>query len=181
MAVTDETLMQQVKQGDLRKTSDLFDRYHKQLYNFFVKITFDRDLGHDLVQNVFLRMIKYRKTYNETKAFKSWMYQIARNVYADHARKNKVLGADLADVEQVKTYLARVDEKMVQDEREKLLYISLFRLTPAQREILILTRFQQMKYEEVAKIMNTSVANIKVKVHRAMHKLRETYLELEKI
>ena len=181
MAVTDETLMQQVKQGDLRKTSDLFDRYHKQLYNFFVKITFDRELGHDLVQNVFLRMIKYRKTYNETKVFKSWMYQIARNVYADHARKNKVLGADLADVEQVKTYLARVDEKMVQDEREKLLYISLFRLTPAQREILILTRFQQMKYEEVAKIMDTSVANIKVKVHRAMHKLRETYLELEKI
>ena len=181
MVIPDETLMQQVKQGDLRKASDLFDRYHKQLYNFFVKITFDRDLGHDLVQNVFLRMIKYRKTYNENKAFRSWIYQVARNVYADHARKNKVLVADLADVEQVKTHLSNIDDRMVQDEREKLLYISLYRLTPAQREILILTRFQQMKYEEVAKIMETSVANIKVKVHRAMHKLKETYLELEKI
>ncbi len=181
MVISDETLMQQVKQGDLRKASDLFDRYHKQLYNFFVKIAFDRELGHDLTQNVFLRMIKYRKTYNENKAFKSWIYQMARNVYADHYRKNKMLRADLADVEQIRHQLASVDERMVQDEREKLLYISLFRLSTEQREILILTRFQQMKYEEVAHIMDITVANVKVKVHRALHKLRETYLELEKI
>ena len=54
-------------------------------------------------------------------------------------------------------------------------------LSEEQRELLILTRFQQMKYEEVAELMETTVANIKVKVHRAIAKLREHYFELEKI
>ncbi|TRX56308.1 RNA polymerase sigma factor [Fulvivirga sp. M361] len=173
--------MQQVKHGDLRKASDLFDRYNKALYNFFVKIMFDRDLGHDLTQNVFLRMMKYRKTYRGDKPFKAWLYQIARNVYADHFRKNKIKYADLTDVEQVNDHLMSVDEKLVNDEREKLLYISLYRLNTEQREILILTRFQEMKYEEVSQILDISVANVKVRVHRAMHKLKEAYLQLENI
>lgn len=179
--MTDEALMLEVKNGDLKKASDLFDRYNKRLYNFFVKITFDRDLGHDLTQNTFLRMIKYRKTYSEGHKFQSWIFQMARNIYADHYRKNKVLFSDFTEVEDIKNKLALVDETMVQDEREKLLYISLFRLSPDQREVLILTRFQQMKYEEVAQVLETSVANVKVKVHRAIRALRDQYLTLEKI
>jgi len=179
--MTDEALMLKVKNGDFKKASDLFDRYNKRLYNFFVKITFDRDLGHDLTQNTFLRMIKYRKTYREGHKFQSWIFQMARNIYADHYRKNKVLFSDFTEVEDIKNKLALVDETMMQDEREKLLYISLFRLSPDQREVLILTRFQQMKYEEVAQVLETSVANVKVKVHRAIRALRDQYLTLEKI
>lgn len=179
--MTDELLMIAVKDGELEKASELFDRYHKRLYNFFVKITFDRELGHDLTQNVFLRMIKYRSSYKEGKPFKAWIYQMARNIYADHFRKNKMLYSDYAEVEDLKHKIASVDETMVQDEREKLLYISLFRLTPEQREILILTRFQELKHEEVAQILDCTVANVKVKVHRAIKQLREKYLELEKI
>lgn len=173
--------MERVKDGELRKAAELFNRYNKQLYNFFVRLTFDRELSNDLTQNVFLRMLKYRKTYQPGKPFKSWIYQMARNIHSDHYRKNKLMYADLADVEQVSGRLENFDDKMIQDEREKLLYVSLFRLTAEQREILILSRFQQMKYEEVAKLLELSVSNVKVKVHRAMHKLKETYLELEKI
>jgi RNA polymerase sigma factor (sigma-70 family) len=54
-------------------------------------------------------------------------------------------------------------------------------LSDEQRELLVLTRFQHMKYEEVAVIMDTTVANVKVKVHRAIAKLREHYFQLEKI
>jgi RNA polymerase sigma factor (sigma-70 family) len=68
-----------------------------------------------------------------------------------------------------------------QDEKERLLHQSMARLSDEQRELLVLTRFQQMKYEEVAAIMDTTVANIKVKVHRAILKLREYYFEIEKI
>lgn len=65
--------------------------------------------------------------------------------------------------------------------KEKLLHRCLARLKPDQREVLVLTRFQQMKYEEVAAIMNTTVSNIKIKVHRAILKLREYYFELESL
>ena len=179
--MTDEMLMMAVKNGRLENASELFNRYHKPLYNFFVKITFDRDLAHDLTQNVFLRMIKYKASYKEDKVFKPWIYQLARNIYADHYRKNKLLFSDYTEVEDLKAKVAAVDEAMVNDEKQKLLYISLFKLTKEQREILILTRFHQMKYEEVATVLDCSVANVKVKVYRAMQQLRKKFLELEKV
>ena len=181
MIISDETLMERVKNGELRKASELFDRYNKPLYNFFVKITFDRDLGHDLTQNVFLRMLKYRKTYKEGKSFKTWIYQMARNVYADHFRKNRMKFSDLTEMDQVKSGIPDLDDRIANDEREKLLYVALFKLPSEQRELLILTRFQKMKYEEVANVLDISVANVKVKVHRAMHRLKETYMKLESI
>jgi RNA polymerase sigma-70 factor (ECF subfamily) len=55
------------------------------------------------------------------------------------------------------------------------------KLNDEQRELLVLTRFQHLKYEEVAVMLDMTVPNIKVKVHRAIQKLREHYFELEKI
>ncbi len=84
------------------------------------------------------------------------------------------------DVEKLSEAMAESNESWEQEEREKLLQLSLAKLDEEQRELLVLTRFQHMKYEEVALMMNTTVANIKVKVHRAIGKLREHYFELER-
>ena len=72
-------------------------------------------------------------------------------------------------------------DNMEKAEMEKTLHRSLARLPEDQREILVLSRFQELKYEEIAKITETTVANVKVKVHRAIKKLRDTYFELERI
>jgi RNA polymerase sigma factor (sigma-70 family) len=179
--MTDEMIMEAVKSGDLQRLSLLFERYHKRIFNFLARMTMDRDLAEDLTQNVFLRIMKYKSSYRDGLRFQSWIYQVARNVFSDHyqAHKNKV--ADFIDVEKVSDVVQDTDESLEMDEQEKLLHRSLALLTEEQRELLILTRFQHMKYEEVAQIMNTTVANIKVKVHRAIAKLREHYFELEKI
>lgn len=178
--LSDETLMAQVKNGDTHQLSILFDRYHKHLYNFFVKISFDRELGHDLTQNVFMRVLKYSKSYRGGPV-KPWLFQMARNVYADHFRKNKLMVADYSEVENIAHKLEAIDEAMVKSEKEKLLYLSLYKLNQEQREVLILTRFEQMKYEDVAQVLDCTVANVKVKVHRAIKQLRAKYMELEKI
>lgn len=179
--LSDEVIMLAVKNEELQKASVLFDRYHKRLYNFFVKISFDRDLGHDLTQNTFMRMIKYRKTYREGHKFSSWIFQMARNIYADHFRKNKPMYSDFVEVDEIRQKLEAVDEEIIRNEEEKLLYISLYKLKPEQREVLILTRFEEMKYSEVAQVLDTSEANVKVKVHRALAALRNEYLALENI
>ncbi len=144
-------------------------------------MTMDRDVAEDLTQNVFLRIIRYRTSYQDGLRFQSWIYQVARNVFSDHyqATKNKVSG--YVDVDRVSDAVMDSYENQEQDEREKILHKSLLMLTEEQRELLVLTRFQQMKYEEVAVIMGTTVANIKVKVHRAIQKLREHYFQLENI
>lgn len=179
--MTDELLMEAVKNGDLQQASALFDRYNKRIFNFLARLTMDRALAEDLTQNVFLRIIKYRNSYREGARFQSWIYQVARNVFSDHYQVHKNKFSDFVDVEKVSDSLYNPEESETMDEQEKLLQRSMAKLSDEQRELLILTRFQHMKYEEVAAIMDTTVANIKVKVHRAILKLREHYFELEKI
>lgn len=177
--MTDETIMEAVKGGDLQQASVLFDRYNKRIFNFLARMTMDRDLAEDLTQNVFLRIIKYRESYKEGKRFQSWIYQVARNIFSDHYQAAKNRTAGFVDVEKIGDKVMDLQESVEQDEREKLLHQSMALLTEDQRELLVLTRFQQMKYEEVAVILDTTVANIKVKVHRAIQKLREHYFQLE--
>jgi RNA polymerase sigma factor (sigma-70 family) len=179
--MTDESVMEAVKRGELQQATLLFERYEKRIYNFLARMTMDRHLAEDLTQNVFLRMIKYRNSYTEGRKFQSWLYQVARNVFSDHyqAVKNKYSG--FVDVEKISDHMADQNDSDEQDEKERLLHLSMAKLTDEQRELLVLTRFQQLKYEEVASIMDTTVANIKVKVHRAILKLREYYFEIEKV
>lgn len=178
--MTEESIMEAVKRGELQKTSLLFDLYHKRLYSFFIRLTFDRDLAQDLTQNVFLRLIRYRESYKEGMMFQAWIYRMARNVFADNYRKEKIKSSDYISVDKISESLAWLEEDEI-DEKEKLLHRSLAMLNLEDRELLIMSRFQNMKYEEIAQITNTTVANIKVKAHRAIKKLREHYFELEKI
>lgn len=170
--------MEAVKNGELQQASVLFDRYNKRIYNFLRQLTNDSMLAEDLTQNVFLRLIKYRNSYREGNRFQSWIYQMARNVFADHYQSNKNKIESHVDVEKMSDQISTMEDD--QDEQEQLLHRSLAKLNDEQRELLVLTRFQHLKYEEVAAIMDTTVANIKVKVHRAIGKLREHYFELEK-
>jgi len=179
--MTDELIMEAVKGGDLQQASLLFERYHKRIFNFLARMTIDRDLAEDLTQNVFLRIIRYRTSYRSGAKFQSWIYQVARNVFSDHYQAHKNRFSDFVDVEKVSDHITDSSESEDMDEKEKLLHQSMARLTEEQRELLVLTRFQHMKYEDVAAIMDTTVANIKVKVHRAILKLREFYFEMEKI
>ncbi len=179
--MTDEAIMEAVKDGDLQQMSLLFDRYHKRIFNFLARMTMDREMAEDLTQNVFLRLIKYRTSYRHGLKFQSWIYQVSRNVFSDHYQANKNKSSNFIDIEKVSDRVADRNETIDQNEREEILHRSLAMLDEEQREVLVLTRFQQLKYEEVAVIMETTVANIKVKVHRAIGKLREHYFELEKI
>lgn len=178
--MTDEQLMEAVKNGDLQQASLLFERYHKRIFHFLAHLTLDRMQAEDLTQNVFLRIIRYRQSYRDGARFQSWIYQVARNVFADHYQATRQRPVAALEVAYVSDTLPDHSLAIDQEDREQRLHQSLARLNEEQRELLVLTRFQHMKYEEVATLMNTSVANIKVKVHRAIARLREVYFELEK-
>ena len=74
--MTDEQVMLEVHKGDLDKTAILFERYHVRLFNFFLRMSYDKDLSQDLTQTVFERLLKYRTSYKYGKQFKSWIFQI---------------------------------------------------------------------------------------------------------
>src|ERR1700694_5717387 len=84
--------MEEVRQGDLASLAILFERHHRPLFHFFIHVNGDRELSEDLVQDVFFRMLKYRKSYRPDRSFTAWMYQIARNTQIDsaHKRRNEI-------------------------------------------------------------------------------------------
>lgn len=177
----DEHLMQKVKDGDLDSLAPLFEKYHVKLYNFFLRLTRDKDASNDLTQNVFRRIISYKQSYDSQWKFRSWMYQIARNVHLKYYQENKFLMSDFQEIEQIEQIEQNNKsalEEMEFETRKGTLYEALDKLNPEQREIIELSRFQGLKYQEISAITGSSVTAIKVKVHRAMHKLRELYFEL---
>jgi RNA polymerase sigma factor (sigma-70 family) len=175
--LSDEILMNRVKEGKLNELAVLFERYHVKLYNFMLRLTYDRTISHDLTQNLFYRVIKYRHSYNDRYSFKSWIYQLARNIYYDHGSQQKKHSDRYVTV---KDFDENVPEESVtfREEDYERLDKAMSRLAPEQKEILILSKFQQLKYEEIAVILNLSIPAIKVQVHRALKKLRQVYVEL---
>ena len=91
----------------------------------------------------------------------------------------KFVKSDIVAV--IEEHVAAIDETLINNEKEKLLYIAMYKLKDEQRELLWLSKFQKMKYNDIAQIYETNSGAIKVKVHRALNKLKENYLQLEKI
>ncbi len=175
---TDEELMIAVKEGDLDALSPLFEKYHVKLYNFFLRLTSDKENSRDLTQNVFSRILKYRTSYNEKHQFKAWIYQLARNVHIDHYNKNRYWASEYDDTENIPGNDRDAQEEMEDTERKEILMEAIGQLPVDQKEVIELSRFQGLKYEEISKITGSSVPAVKVKVHRAIKKLKEIYFQI---
>lgn len=168
-----------VKDGDLTKMTLLFERYKKPLFGFFYHLNKDRALSEDLVQNVFLRILKYRYLFRGDGDYKTWMFHIARNVNHDHFRKNKLPKDNLEPWEErLGTSENRYTEWQQHDE-QYLLTLAMDRLPEDKREILVLSKFQEKKYKEIGEILGCKEGAVKVKVFRALQELKEMYHKLE--
>jgi RNA polymerase sigma-70 factor, ECF subfamily len=175
-ALPDEELMSQVRNGIGEMLGVLFDRYQVPLFNFYCKLTGNRTLSEDLVQDVFFRILKYRHTYAVGTPFRAWMYQIARNARVDHFRRSRPETA----LEPEMSPVVHHPDFAQQDQEANLLHRALMHLSEEKREVLILARFQELKYSEIATLLGCEVNSVKVKVHRAVQELKETFQRLER-
>lgn len=157
--------MEQVRDGNIKKLAILFERYHISLFNFFLRLTGgNRGDSEDLVQNVFIRILKYRTTFNNQNKFAVWLYKIARNVHMDHLRKTL---PEVSNEERInREPVAREDdiEKIEQSRMIENLNTALLCLPEKKREVLILSRFQKLKCREIAEIMGCKPGTVKVRI-----------------
>ncbi|WP_084549497.1 RNA polymerase sigma factor [Aquimarina spongiae] len=172
--LTDEEIMIKVSQGDLDMMRMLFDRYHLKIFNFLLKMTRDRVISQDITQEVFYKAIKYKTSYKNGK-FSSWIFTIARNVFSDHYQKSKSSPKRLDDFE-YKTMSEETDH-IEQNEVKQQLDQALNQLSDSDRELVIMNRYQGIKYNEIAEIVGSTEGAVKTKVHRAIHKLKGYYLQ----
>jgi RNA polymerase sigma factor (sigma-70 family) len=87
--VEDEQIMRQVRDGEVNRLEVLFDRHHRALLHYFLHLTGNRATSEDLVQEVFFRVLKYRRSYQTENTFRAWLFQIGRNAYLDHLGRRK--------------------------------------------------------------------------------------------
>jgi RNA polymerase sigma-70 factor (ECF subfamily) len=169
--------MARVRDGDVGQLGPLFERHHAPLFNYFLRLTGSRPVSEDLVQEVFLRMLKYRHTYRGEGQFACWMYQIARNARTDHFRKWKPTG-ELPEDDAMPSHEPSASDRLEESQQHDLVRAALDRLPDDKREVLLLARYQRLRYEEIAQILGCTVGTVKVRVHRAMKDLRTTYFRL---
>lgn len=170
-----------VRDGELDALGELFERHHGPLFGFLCKLTGDRTAAEDITQTVFQRMLKYRHTYRDDGSFTAWMYHLARRCAADHFRRAQAAPqasdpAVLGDFADQAPHAAQ--RASVRDDQE-LLHAALARLDRDDREILLLSRFEELSFQEIAGILECSVGAAKVRAHRALRELREIFLRLQ--
>lgn len=171
---SDENIMAQFQQGDLDKSSLLFERYQTNVYNYFFRICFDEQLSMDLSQNTFYRMLRYRASYKAGHSFKSWLFGIARNVFLDHVNSKH---AKTDSIENMNREHNAENNLAVEAYENEALYQALNKLSSEERELIVMSRFQNIKYSEIAEIQGLSLSAVKVKIHRAIKRLREFYFK----
>lgn len=165
--------MEAVQAGELDQLNALVRRYQNRIYNYFLKSTLDADDSADLTQNVFIRVLRYRESYKSGSSFELWLFQIARNQVKDYFRKAQSRKDRFLEVEVLPEHADESGEEQL--EREQKLMLAMSRLPDDKRELLVLSKFQGMKYEQIAELKNLSVAAVKVQVHRTIKQLKELY------
>jgi len=172
---TDSELMRQVRGGRTAALATLFERHHARLYRYCLRMTGQRSAAEDVVQETFMKMLKYKATFRDDSELVPWMFGIGRNACLAHLRRtaNERVSDDVGELEETATH----DDSHSHDEHE-LVRRALLHLPVDRREVLVLSRYEFKSYEEIAVVLDCSVGAVKVRVHRALKQLREIYLGL---
>lgn len=170
-ALTDEALMARVREGDLDPAGLLFERHHAALYRFFLHTTRRRALSQDLVQDVFVRVLRYRTSYRPGALVRPWLFGIARNLLADQWAQATPDARPLDDITAASEEPSPLGA-LEGAEQKRRLDVALDRLPPDQRELLVLSHLGAMPYPELAATYAITVNAARVRVCRALRALR---------
>lgn len=178
-SATDDELMLEVRNGDVGKLGVLFERYQRPLFNYHLRMSGDRAASEDLVQEVFIRILRFRHTFQDGTSFVTWMYRIARNLSIDRFRKSgREVGLE-PDAE-VPAQQPSAAESLAARQEAALVRRALAKLPREKRELLVLSRFQELKYEQIGELLGCQTGAVKTRVFRALGELRQIYFEMGK-
>ena len=187
-AVSDVEAMLRVKTGDESAFAYLVQKYRRPMVGFMYRLCHNPSTAEELAQEVFLRVYRSRATYEPTAKFTTWLYRIATNLAVNHARDtrherpentvrldepDRETGAtpDLADDS------LSAEEQILKRERLAAIRGKVNALPERQRVAVIMHKYQQMDYREIAGVLKLSESATKSLLFRAYETLREQLKE----
>src|ERR1700730_6524350 len=181
MTRTDVQLMLDVKAGDEASFDLLLRKYRLPLVNFLFRMVRDAATAEDLAQEVFLRVYRARKQYSPSAKFTTWLFRIATNLALNSVRDNRHRRADVSiDVKaeedeaprELPAREMRIDEHMIERDRSELIRRAVAALPEKQRAAVLLHKYEEMDYGEIAKVLECSESALKSLLFRAYETLR---------
>jgi len=185
---TDAEVMLRVKAGDQSAFDYLVQKYRRPLVSFMYRMARNTTAAEDLAQEVFLRVYRSRQTYEASAKFTTWLYRIATNLAVNHARDTRherpevTVSLDEPD-EETGTTMDLADGKISAEEalvrRERMLAIrgKVEALPERQKLAVIMHKYQQMDYKQIAEVLKLSESATESLLFRAYETLREQLRE----
>lgn len=185
---SDAEVMLRAKAGDQSAFDYLVQKYRRPMVSFMYRMARNAAAAEDLAQEVFLRVYRSRQSYEASAKFTTWLYRIATNLAVNHARDTRherpevTVSLDEPD-EETGTTLELPDASLTAEQnlvrRERLMAIrrKVEALPEQQRLAVIMHKYQQMDYKQIAEILKKSESATKSLLFRAYETLREQLKE----
>lgn len=177
--MTDEKLLLLLKNETSKEKGFrlLVEQYQERLYWHIRRMVVGHEDANDVIQNTFIKVFKSIHRFEGKSALYTWLYRIATNEAITFINKRKKKAtADLDDEESNLTNQLEADEYFDGDRAEMLLQKSLAALPQKQRLVFQLRYFEELSYQEISEVLDTSVGALKASYHHAVKKI-ETYFK----
>ena len=172
-AVEDADLIQQATRGSVESFNLLISRWEKRVYNYLLRITANREDALDLTQDVFLKAYQNLRKLDDPGRFAPWLYRIAHNEAFSMFRKRRP-ETDVDELEPgaTETKITVGGSSVFPIELSQAVASAMDRLSPDQREAVVLKIYQGFKFEEMAEILACPVSTIKSRLYAALELLK---------
>jgi RNA polymerase sigma-70 factor (ECF subfamily) len=172
-AVEDADLIRQAARGNVESYNLLISRWEKRVYNYLLRITANREDALDLTQDVFLKAYQNLRKLDNPERFTPWLYRIAHNEAYSMFRKRRP-EADVDEMDPVGTELGITvgGSSVFPIELSLSVASALERLSPEQREAVVLKIYQGFKFEEMSEILDCPVSTVKSRLYTALELLK---------
>jgi len=180
---TDQLLLQRLAEGDKQAFQQLFDRYWDQLYGAGLRLTKSPEQARDLAQDIFLKLWDNRERLSGVKNLPSYLYTIIRNLVHDQIRTRVFRESNREFLISYFSYQDCSPQEMLEKKQlGEILNQAVARLSPKLREVFILSRFEGLSHEEIAKRLHITPLSSKTYIVRALITLRKLIGEnIEKV
>ncbi len=160
--------------GQSHQLGQLYERHKKGLFAYFFRCSRDRSQSEDLVQEVFIKVIKYKQQFKGTGAFNYWLYKIARHTWLDTINKNDPMRRSVEiDNEKLEgSFTGHSVYMMTQDDKKEKLKKALEMISPEKKDAIILSRYHGFDYKTIAEMSDCTENAIKSRVMRGILEIK---------
>jgi len=184
MENSDTNLMLRLKNGDHDAFRELVERHKLTVLNMCLRFTGNKQDAEDLAQDVFLRLFQAAPNYEIKAAFTTWLYRITVNLCLNYQRRKKILHFFSLDHDKHPddsmagrapqfALKEQPDTDFERKELQQIVQRAIQSLPENQKSVLILHRFQDLSYKEIAEVLDITVSAVESRLHRAKQNLKK--------